>query len=51
MIMLMNHEGTISTTAAGKASSKEKKLYLRLAVGTPYYKPKGDTIRDDPKSN
>ena len=27
MIMLMNHEGTISTTAAGKASSKEKKSY------------------------
>ena len=25
--MSMNHEGTISTTAAGKASSKEKKRY------------------------
>ena len=36
----------------GKSIIKKKeKLYLRLAVGACYEKPKGDTIHDDLKSN
>ena len=53
LILPLNHEGTIATIlllVKYHHSSKEK-LCLRVSVGTSYWKPKWDTIRDDPKSN
>ena len=53
LILPINYEGTISTLlllVKHHHSSKEK-FCLRLAIGTSYWKPKWDTIRDDPISN
>ena len=46
--MSMNHEGTISTTAAGKASSKEKNVMPQTGCWDILLKNKGETIRDFP---